>query len=265
MLNPVSILITSFQRPHLLMWNLHSLAGQKIPFPFETIVLNDGVPDETASLCRQFERTLNLKYVFTGQRNLNGLIKYRVPGFALNIGAQISRGDVLIISCAEMFHLNNTVEMLAAPVRLNHKLLATAIGMDDHDGSFLEYINRNKGHCDIRAYHQDYPRLNTALPFLMAISRSEFFAIGGYDEDFTGWAYDDNDLVDRLVAHGCRLCLTQALTIHLYHPRHDTGREQTPEYQFNRNLYLKGKDRMVRNTGKEWGRIILPSQTGGKI
>lgn len=88
----VSILITTFLRPHLLKWNLISLARQNIGFNFETIVLNDGLPDETEELCREYEEKLNLKYIFTGHRNLSGDMIYRVPGFALNIGAKQTGG-----------------------------------------------------------------------------------------------------------------------------------------------------------------------------
>ncbi|MDD3852192.1 MAG: glycosyltransferase [Syntrophomonadaceae bacterium] len=254
----MSILITSYQRSHLLKWNLYSLLRQNIPFPFEVIVLNDGLPDDTENLCRQFKRTLNLKYVFTGQRNKPEEMKYRVPGFALNIGARISKGDVLIISCAEMFHLNDTIRFLTIPVRIKPKLLATPVGMDDQDGSFLNYVNQYKGNFNQAAFNNDYPKLNTSLPFLMAINRREFFDIGGYDEDFTGLAFDDNDLVDRLIQNKCELCLTQAQTIHLYHPRYDTGKDQIDDYIYNKNLYQQRKGEVIRNQGKVWGKI----QTG---
>lgn len=251
----VSILITSFCRPHLLKWNLFSLSQQDIPFSFETIILNDGLPDSTADICEQFVHTLHIKYVFTGQRNNRDNLLYRVPGFALNIGAKISRGKTLIISCAEMFHINNTVEHMVTPVLTDPTLLATSIGMDDADGSFLNYLEKNHGCFNLHAYYHNYPRLNTNLPFLMAINRHEFFSIGGYDEDFTGFAYDDNDLIDRLLCNGCRLCLTQAQTIHLYHPRHDAGKEQTPEYQLNAKLYRERKGKIIRNKGRDWGII----------
>ncbi|WP_054692851.1 glycosyltransferase family 2 protein [Syntrophomonas palmitatica] len=214
----VSVLITAFQRPHLLKWNLFSLARQEIPFSYEIIVLNDGIADETETLCAVYQKRLNIKYVFTGQRNRQGEMKYRVPGFALNIGAKLSSGDVLIISCAEMFHLNETIAHLCKPVVIDPKFLATSIGMDDQDASFLDYVESNGGDFDYEDYLHNYPLLNTSLPFLMAVKRREFFAIGGYDEDFVGFAYDDNDLISRLSKNGCRLCLTQAQTIHLYHP-----------------------------------------------
>lgn len=153
-----------------------------------------------------------------------------------------------------MFHLNDTINQLSRAVLLNRKFLGTAVGMDD-DGSFLEYITRNNGEYDFNAYLNNYWRLNTRLPFLMAINRNEFFAIRGYDEDFTGFAYDDNDVIGRLLNNGCRLCLTQALTIHLYHPRHDDDKEETEEYLFNKNLYQERQGQILRNLNREWGQM----------
>jgi glycosyltransferase involved in cell wall biosynthesis len=250
----VSILITAFLRPHLLKWNLVSLASQKIDLDFETIVLNDGLPDETESLCHEYKEQLNLKYLFTGCRNLDGNIKYRVPGFALNIGARYATGEIIIITCAEMFHLNDTINQLIRAVLLNRKLLGTAIGMDD-DGTFLEYLIQHDGKYDFEAYLNKYWRLNTRLPFLMAINRQEFLAIRGYDEDFIGFAYDDNDLIGRLFNNDCRLCLTQALTIHLYHPRHDDDKEETEEYLYNKRLYQERQGQILRNLNREWGQL----------
>lgn len=175
-----------------------SLAKQAMPVEFETIVLNDGIDDETESICRQYKEQLNIRYVFTGQRNLDGQIKWRVPGFAINIGARLSKGKVLIISCAEMFHLNDCIAHLTFPVLVNQKRLSIPIARDDQDASFLRKLETTDGKFDFVEFYNNYPHLNIRLPFLMAVSREEFFAIGGYDEDFIGIGYDDNDLVLRL-------------------------------------------------------------------
>jgi glycosyltransferase involved in cell wall biosynthesis len=50
-----SIIITTFQRPHLLKWGLFSLTKQAMPKDFETIVLNDGINDETESICHHYK------------------------------------------------------------------------------------------------------------------------------------------------------------------------------------------------------------------
>ncbi|MDD2620710.1 MAG: galactosyltransferase-related protein, partial [Syntrophomonadaceae bacterium] len=212
-------------------------------------------PDETENLCQQYEKALNIKYIFTGQRNLHGKMVYRVPGFALNIGAKLSSGDVIIITCAEMFHLNNTIMQLYKPLLFNSRLLSTSIAMDDRDGSFLDYMNMHNGSFDFNAYHNNYPVLRNKLPFLMAVKRHEFFAIRGYDEDFVGFAFDDDDFISRLLKNGCRHCLTQSQTIHLFHPRHDNDYTESPEYLYNQHLYLSRTNSIIRNPDKEWGDI----------
>jgi GT2 family glycosyltransferase len=253
-----SIIITTFQRPHLLKWGLFSLAKQAMPKDFETIVLNDGINDETESICHHYMDKLNIRYVFTGQRNLDGTIKWRVPGFAINIGAKMSKGKVLIISCAEMFHLNDCIAHLTFPVLANQKRLGIPIARDDQDGFFLRNLETTQGKFDFMEFFNDYPHLNTRLPFLMAVSREEFFTIGGYDEDFTGIGYDDNDLVLRLQKNGCSYYQTCAETIHLFHERIWFAKQHEPETIFNRNLYYARQHQIVRNQGREWG-VYTPS------
>lgn len=250
----VTLLITTFRRANLLKWGLFSLAGQEVPFEFETIVINDGLNDETEEICRQYRKKLNLKYIFSGHRNLGGEMKWRVPGFAFNIGARHSSGKVLILTCAEMFHLNDTVSRLAVPVLENPSLLAVPIGKHDRDAVFLNYLNEHGGSYEMDLFNK-CPDLDIKLPYLLAVSRAQFFDIGGYDEDFTGVAAEDNDLVDRLQLNGCTYYQTGAKTVHLYHPRHLGGTEHHPEVQYNRNIYYARKGITVRNADREWGRL----------
>ncbi|ODA39703.1 glycosyltransferase [Desulfosporosinus sp. BG] len=250
----VSIIITTFQRTHLLKWGLYSLSLQTIPFEFETIVVNDGLQDETEEICNGFKEKLNLKYLFTGQRNLQGDPVWRVPGFALNIGVKQSSGDILVMCCAEMFHFNQTIAQLTKPILNNPKLLGIPIGKDDRHGALLECINKHGGTFDLEAYNNCVD-LDTRMPFLMALHRSQFMEIGGYDEDFIGVAYDDRDFIDRLLRNGCNYCQTDALTVHLYHPRADGYYEGggPPEWDYNKNVYFSRIGKIVRNEGREWG------------
>lgn len=250
----VSIIISSFLRPHLLKWGLFSLAQQIIPFQFETLVINDGIDDETAGICQEYQKKLNLKYFFTGQRNQASGIKWRVPGFAVNIGVKQSAGPILILSCAEMFHLNGAIAKLTYPVLENKKRIGIPLGKDDRSGAFLNRLQENNGRYPEQLINY-LPDLNTKLPFLISVSRDEFLAIGGYDEDFTGVAFDDNDLVDRLCLNGCSYCRTDAKTVHLFHPRYVYATGESPEWRFNRDLYLAGKNKIIRNENREWGKL----------
>jgi glycosyltransferase involved in cell wall biosynthesis len=250
----VSIIITAFQRADLLKWNFWSLAKQKIPFDFETIVVNDGAMDDTEALCMQYSSQLNLRYIFSGQRNLDGKVQWRVPGFANNIGVKNASGDILVLCCAEMFHLNETISALVQPIMEDSKLLGIPSYGKRDDGTFLKYLIENNGNFNFEMLDviQD---INVLLPFLMALSREQYVAIGGYDEDFTGIALDDDDFVDRLKRNGCRHYNTNAQTIHLFHTRYWNTIGCGPEYHHNYDLWISRKGQIVRNIGREWGKL----------
>lgn len=252
----VSIIITTYKRTHLLRWGLYSLSLQTMPYDFETIVVNDGIHDETEEICKEFKEKLNLKYIFTGHRNLEGDPVWRVPGFAINIGVKQSSGDILVICCAEMFHINNTIEKLTQPILDNPKLLGIPMGKDDRDGALLECIDKSNGLFDEVTYNHCV-NLYTKMPFLMALHRSQFLEIGGYDEDFVGIAYDDRDIIDRLLRNGCSYSQTDAKAVHLYHTRaqgYYEG-EGPPEWEYNKDLFFSRVGKIVRNEGKAWGAL----------
>jgi Glycosyltransferases, probably involved in cell wall biogenesis len=252
----VSIIIATFQRTHLLRWGLYSLSQQTMPFEFETIVVNDGIQDESEEICNEFKEKLNLKYIFTGQRNIGGDPVWRVPGFAINIGVKQATGDILVMCCAEMLHVNDTIAKLTKPILDNPKLLGIPLGKDDRTGALLGSINKNNGTFAPEMFDQCVI-LDTKMPFLMALHRSQFIEIGGYDEDFIGIAYDDRDFIDRLLKNGCEYFQTDAKTAHLYHPRAAGYYEGggPPEWDYNKNLYFSRIGKIVRNEGREWGKI----------
>lgn len=74
--------------------------------------------------------------------------------------------------------------------------------------------------------------------------REDYFAVNGFDENFSGWGHEDADLVLRL--HNLRIrrkngfCATEVF--HLWHRENDRGKEQA-----NRLLVLaRLQDRLVR-------------------
>ena len=124
-----SILITTFNRAELLSYGLDSLARQNLnKDEVEVIVLNDGNPDDsTEGVCELFEDDLNIRYFAARNRK-----DWRVPGFAINFGAKQSKGKYMFISCAEMYHMDNTVERMIAALDSNQKLMTIpTIGKDD--------------------------------------------------------------------------------------------------------------------------------------
>ncbi len=250
----ISIIIPSFQRAHLLKWNLITLSKQRLPNNFETIVLNDGIVDDTEILCKQYEEKLNIKYLFTGQRNINGQIVWRVPGFAINIAVKKCTGDVILICCAEIFHMNNSIDLLTSLYNYDNteKILAIPKAKDDN-GNFLKYIESTNGQINIDEYNKQPNLINVKFPFFLAMRKQVFMDIGGYDEDFTGTDYDDSDLMGRLETYGCTYVETDASVIHLWHPRLTMTPERIPRFEHNKKLFEQRQGIIVRNKNREWG------------
>ena len=252
-----SVLIPSFKRPQLLKWGLFSLSNQQTPYNFEVIVLNDGIEDETKAVCDSFRDKLNIKYIFTGQRN-DKQDHWRVPGFAINIGAKHALGKVIIIMCPEIFILDNCLTEMITPLLEYKKLITITNGQWDGHNIFLPYVEKTQGIIDKESpYNKLNHPLRTELPFFIGINKEEFISIGGYDEDFIGVAFDDDDLIDRLKADDCDYHKTNSRIVHLYHPSTELRIDRDPVieggFKINQNLYSKRKGIIVRNKNREWG------------
>jgi len=253
-----SILIPCFKRAELLDWGLNSLAKQECKYPFEVLVLNDGVEDETRTVCDKYSDKLNIRYIFTGYRNKNK-IQWRCPGFTLNIGVKKARANFLIFTCAEIFHLDNkSIEKTIDCLKVRRKIMVRPQGKDDQKNEYLQYVINTKGKVDVNYNTSSMVDLDTKLPFFLGLHKEEFTCIGGYDEEMVGWAYDDTDLVRRMQCYSIRYIQIDSKIVHLYHPRHRMGIENVQKmYKHNKKLY-EHKDRegvLYSNVGKEWGQL----------
>jgi predicted glycosyltransferase involved in capsule biosynthesis len=93
----------------------------------------------------------------------------------------------------------------------------------------------------------------------MGMYKSEYMSIGGYDEDFTGYGADDNDLIFRLMYSGLKYYFTNSKIIHLYHGERCDSKmhPENSSWAYNYNLFTtrKKEKRIIRNQNKEWGII----------
>ena len=244
----ISLLMPAFQRDDLMELGLSSIARQKVP-NLEILVLNDGIHSEAT---QKLAEKHGAKYIFTGQRNEGKETPHwRIPGFAFNIGAKQAAGEILILTCAEMWHTDdNCIEQLVAPVALNKGVVSIPEGRDD-DGEYLEAVNN--GGPTAEGFDR-LKSLRNELPFLIALHKDTFFEMRGYDEDFTGRAFDDDDLVERLKAMGCPFVHAKSRCVHLYHPRmtvENTGDGERVAH--NKRLFMERRGTVQRNTNRDWG------------
>ena len=251
----VSIIMSSFNRPKLLNLGLSSIAEQKIDYSFEIIVVNDGMDDETKNVCDLYKNKLNIKYIFSGHRNVKTLVS-RSPAIPLNIGIKNSEGDIIILTCPEIYHLNDGINNIVKPLieNCNYLIIPEFMYFDDsgkYTDDLLKNLNGDLNKCSNN-------KNDVQMPFLMGIWKDQIINIGGYDEDFIGYAAEDNDFVDRLKLNKCVYHRVDAKAVHLYHGKRNLGTVQwdNPNWVYNYNLYTERKGILIRNAGKEWGSNI---------
>jgi len=254
----VSIIIPSFKRVELLKWGLYSLSKQESPYPFEVIVLNDGLEqDNTEQLCKQYSKKMNIRYIYTGERNKKKEM-WRCPGFAFNIGVKQAKADYIILTCPEIYHFDKlSIKKMVDELKKSKQLLVRTFGRDDQSGEFLSTLIEKEGKIEYKiSVKRITKELNTKMPFFLGLHKQSFIDIGGYDEDLIGWAYDDTDLIGRLERYNCKFIQTDSMIIHLYHPRHRIGIQNNLKmYKYNQKIYeSKDKDGVIfSNEDKEWG------------
>jgi len=249
----ISLVLSSFRRAGLLEKSLFSIARQKVS-SLEVIVVNDGIEDDTEAVVNQYRKSLDIHYIFSGRRNISG-DKWRVSGFALNIGVKVAKYDKIILSCAEIYHLNDAISHIQEALEDRPRSLATPEFIYfDKDGSFVSSIEN--GEDPEKFVIDDESKDAKLMPFFMGMCKQRFMEIGGYDEDFIGYACDDNDLVFRLLSNGCHYSFTKAEVVHLYHGKRCDSQlhPENPDWAYNYNLFLNRQHQIVRNQNREWGK-----------
>jgi len=249
----ITVLIPTLTRNHLLRHSLSSLLRER-PKNVEIIVLDDSSKpdDECKTVANEFE----CLYIHSGHTKSKDE-GWRIPGFAFNIGAKLAHGKHLILSSAEAYHPDNTLKLMLAKVKKKTILITRSVR--DDRGEFLRQLDR--GNSPDQSFIQKMKQLNAALPFFMSVPRDIFIEIGGYDEDFTGVCWDDNDIVNRLVNYGCKREVVNTDIIHLFHPRHNyRSPDIRKRWLYNRHLFNTRKNKLIRNEDRRWGEIDLPTE-----
>jgi len=261
-----SIVMSSFSRSGLLNHGLFSLNSQiqklSNDYDFEIVVNNDGFDnDETRAVCERF-KVLNVKYVFSGQRNSNGAI-FRNPAVPNNIAFKQSSGDIVFLTCPEIYHYENSLEKSLNMLKSNKKIMTTFLYLYMDDGRVLNNISNNieENHKYILNCGLDKHYDLIEMPFFMGLWRDEFEAIGGYDEDFIGYAGEDNDLVRRLIMNGLKYSKFKSDAVHLFHGKAGGSLNESTipkgmmdKWRYNIKIAEERKNILVRNKGKEWGK-----------
>lgn len=208
------------------------------------VVLVMDTPDEEAGLLALLEQYPKVRWTVVVNDTPH---PWRPPCRAINVGLRHSLGQFVLVCSPESAFVGD-VPTLALQIMQAHpdKVLIGRVG-------FARFDDLLGGETLGQVFNAVVPpglKLTTFYGSICA-ARKSFEAVHGYDESFTEWGGDDDNIRVRLELQGHKLLASPALQLlHLsFEPR--TGGEQFhPEL----DLYKCAPQSIQVNTAQGWGR-----------
>lgn len=199
------VIPASAGRGWLLDKTLYSIRKQRYPGQLEIIVVEDGYDAHIFSVCQQ-HLVRHMKVLRT-----ENYPAFQNPARIRNMGIKAAQNEILMIQDCEIVHTSPTTLVdLVNRVGDDRKLMATAVLANlDKDGRFAGWYN-----------HPGPPKYGIMGGCLQAIYRETVLAMGGFEESFFGYGYEDNFYVWMLGKNRIDTCFVDtALTEHQWHPK----------------------------------------------
>jgi glycosyltransferase involved in cell wall biosynthesis len=229
----VTLIVTTFQQPGHLARSLASIAVQRTRRKLEVVVADDGSRDETPQVVEQFARQSPFPVRFV-TRNHQG---FRAAANR-NAGAREATAPHLLFCDGDCLLPPDHVEQHLAAWRPNTCTSGYCVRLDEANtqsisldgvrrGEFLNLAPASElrrlavRHARSMWYHFTRHRLKPALRSTdFSIARVDFERVNGFDEEFSGWGCEDDDLGQRLIAAGVRpiSILHRTRVYHMWHP-----------------------------------------------
>ena len=241
----LSVIITTYNRPDALAAVLRALDLQAHR-DFEVLIADDGsaAPTRTLLLGLQERLRFPLRHIWQEDQGFRA-------GRARNLAVATSDGDYLVfldgdcipfpdflgnhLRLAEtgwfvsgnriMFSQQFTHRVLAENLRVElwtgrQWLQARATGDIPRVLPLIRFPNRGFKRFSQRRWYG-------AKSCNLAVWRSDFFKVDGFDESYAGWGHEDADLVARLIGSGVlrKSGRFAVPVLHLWHPHSDRSRE----------------------------------------
>lgn len=212
---------------------------------YEIVIVDDGSNDNTADYLNKlldFKNSFDVK-VISKEHDGN-------RGKSRNIGAQRSSGELLLFIDDDIILLSDdTLEnvlkiwkkkrfMCGARRFWTHPIwdreyILTLIHKSNYNGiknrGFVpKGLNRYNGCRDLLEF--------SFLSNFGLVHREDFFAAGGFDDEYTGWGYEETDLMFRLLQRGVEFVNLWS-SIDILHLNHPLGKSEADMTSKNRKRY----------------------------
>lgn len=247
-----SLIISTYNRPEALQLCLQSALHQSV-LPDEILIADDGSGAATKEFIEQFRNRSAVPIVHVWQED-NGyqLSKIRNRAFAMAKGAYILQtdGDLIFHRHFVKDHLQFARKgSFVSGARTNINEQQTREIIAQQSAPQLVYYSkglqkrynafRNIALRMINAKLQSSAQnVHYVLGCNMAFFKADLQKVNGYNEAFTGWGKEDNDIAARLINAGVRLRMLKfgAAVFHLWHKEADKNKLSANEHLFQESL-----------------------------
>ncbi len=227
-----SLNISTYNWPEALNLCLLSVKSLKV-LPDEVIVADDGSTDSTLQLVEKFQEDfpVPIKYVWQPDEGFQ-LARIRNKGIAASSGEYIIQidGDLILHPMFVADHISFSEKgsfVTGSRVMLDEQYSKELIRSGETSVNLLNKDVRNKSNGVrvkvLRNYLAERYRVKDML-FMrgcnMAFWRDDLVMVNGYNEEFTGWGREDNEVAVRLINSGIkkRIIKFGGVVFHIYHP-----------------------------------------------
>ncbi|MCS7235257.1 MAG: glycosyltransferase [Armatimonadota bacterium] len=205
----ISVVVPVFNRADVLRVTLEHLCRQDYPHDsFEVVVADDGSAEPVAQVVDEFTGRLAVRYVRQPNRG---------RAAACNLGARHARHEVLLILDSDIWAGPDTLAAHAG-----HHAAGDRVGVATlsqyHPSTRVNPFMEVKGlFPDLtRRQPQDLSPLH-AIMQCFSVRARDLWAVGGFDEGFRTYGWEDFELAWRLRASGVRLRLEPRPRVWHYH------------------------------------------------
>lgn len=217
----ISVVVATFARPRQLQLCLESMARLEYPRDrFEVIVVDDGSPVPLDSIVEQFKSALPVKLL--RQQNAGAAA-------ARNFGAMHARGELIAFTDDDCCPLRDWLTTLAQSYAKNPNAAIGGITINDLPNNAFAAASQILIDYLYEYYHPAHLDRFFASNNL-AVAKSHFDAIGGFDTRFPRAGAEDRDLCRRWVDAGfTTIVLPEAKVLH----KHLMGPKEYLRQHFN--------------------------------
>ena len=234
----VSVIICFYERTQHLFRCLDSLEFNRDYFD-EVVISDDG----SSEAARQLVQSKIAEYPYPIIYSFRKSERFELAA-ARNNGIRSSKGDYLIIFDCDFLCMPDTIKQhikLRKKGRfvsgrckyLSEELTQLLFNKKKLTGEYLEELYRFEDDSELKKINFRCQKRNFftrigiygakkhVIGSHISISRDDLYRVNGYDESFTGWGGEDNDLGHRLVQSGllCIPAMTKTRVLHMWHSK----------------------------------------------